>query len=271
MFTIFARSNHRLGYRPVAPTLLGSQQSILRPFPSGPFNARYSKASTLLLEATHKEHNKRQLTASAASAAASLVTATGSMSSLQAAIAQAAPYVLILSALYTWGACLLMALLPTARITQSVVKSNWPYVIMAVAYGVLLAGSWEADTLALMMPGSLEAGMHGFNPQFIPSLQSIITLFSRPLTQGSFLVHVLFINLFVARMCYSDGLRCRVPTWHSILLSSIMGPLGVLSHIATKVMYWLLGKIAGKDLRTAAKPWQLRSGDGFITGLPYDE
>lgn len=54
-----------------------------------------------------------------------------------------------------------MALLPTARITQSVVKSNWPYVIMAVAYGVLLAGSWEADTLALMMPGSLEAGMHG--------------------------------------------------------------------------------------------------------------
>jgi hypothetical protein len=57
-------------------------------------------------------------------------------------------------------------------------------------------------------------GMHlwmpagGFNPQFFPSLDSISTLFSRPATAASFLLHILAINLFLGRRIYLDGAWC---------------------------------------------------------------
>lgn len=83
------------------------------------------------------------------------------------------------------------------------VLDNW-YTVLCVGehFWSVLCTWLSFRCMQTCQPYSIAAG---FNPQFIPSLQSIITLFSRPLTQGSFLVHVLFINLFVARMCYSDG------------------------------------------------------------------
>lgn len=33
-----------------------------------------------------------------------------------------------------------------------------------------------------------------------------------------------------------DGLRQLIPTWHSVLLCFMVGPLGVLSHLATRLV-----------------------------------
>jgi hypothetical protein len=92
------------------------------------------------------------------------------------------------------------------------------------------------------------------------------------MTSASFLLHVVFINLFVARAVYNNGgfwglgpgphragsaerpaglsaaacqtrplapnlpgFESRVPTGHSILLAALVGPLGVVSHVFTKV------------------------------------
>jgi hypothetical protein len=78
---------------------------------------------------------------------------------------------------------------------------------LALAYGVLLSGSWQPDTLSLIMPGSLEAGLRagGFNPQFFPQLSGIQTLFARGATAASLWVHLLAANAFAARHVYLDG------------------------------------------------------------------
>jgi hypothetical protein len=45
----------------------------------------------------------------------------------------------------------------------------------------------------------------GFNPQFFPTLGSVMALFSRPFTAASFLLHAAAINLIAARSAYLDG------------------------------------------------------------------
>ena len=42
-------------------------------------------------------------------------------------------------------------------------------------------------------------------PQFFPSLDGIVKLFSRPATAASLWIHLLCINLFAARWAYFDG------------------------------------------------------------------
>lgn len=54
-----------------------------------------------------------------------------------------------------------MAVAPTSTLTRRVSRSNKPYALLALAYGVALAASWQADTLQLMMPGSLAEGFKG--------------------------------------------------------------------------------------------------------------
>lgn len=54
-----------------------------------------------------------------------------------------------------------MALLPTSQLARRAARSNAPFVLLALAYGLVLAASWQADTLALMMPGSWAEGFKG--------------------------------------------------------------------------------------------------------------
>jgi hypothetical protein len=58
-----------------------------------------------------------------------------------------------------------MALLPRAASTLSLSRSSAPYLLLAAAYAALLAASWQTDTLALMMPGSLAEGLSGGGQQ----------------------------------------------------------------------------------------------------------
>lgn len=55
------------------------------------------------------------------------------------------------------------------------------------------------------MPPPLPRATGGFNPQFMPSLAGICTLFSRWLTAASLWVHLLAVNLFAARELYMEG------------------------------------------------------------------
>jgi hypothetical protein len=54
-----------------------------------------------------------------------------------------------------------MVVAPSAPLTQRSVRSHTPLVLLSLAYGVVLLASWAPDTLALMMPGSLEEGLKG--------------------------------------------------------------------------------------------------------------
>ncbi|KAL4427483.1 hypothetical protein ABPG77_000772 [Micractinium sp. CCAP 211/92] len=130
-----------------------------------------------------------------------------------------------------------MALAPRWSGTRAAVRSPLVLAPICVVYGLLLAWSWQPDTFSLVLPGSWAEGFKGgFNPQFMPSLAGICTLFSRWLTAASLWVHLLAVNLFAARDMYLQGDVEGVPTSHSILLCMAIAPLGLLSHAVTRAL-----------------------------------
>ena len=96
-----------------------------------------------------------------------------------------------------------------------------------------------------MMPGSLEAGLSGggFNPQFFPKLEGIVTLLSRRAVAASAWLHVACVNYFVGRHAATRAAEGGWPVAHTLVLSLFFGPIGLCSHWATK---WLArtGRIA---------------------------
>lgn len=108
---------------------------------------------------------------------------------------------------------------------------------LIVAYMYLLIQSYEPDMISLILPGSLKDGFsNGFNPQFFPKIQGIATLFSRVTTTASLWVHLLCINIFAAHHLMWEGISRGIPTHHTILLSILCGPLGLVSHGLTALV-----------------------------------
>ncbi|GBF97735.1 hypothetical protein Rsub_10899 [Raphidocelis subcapitata] len=204
-------------------------------------------------------------------AEAAAAASTAAFPGLQSAVAPLVPAALAAAAAALGAVALLTALAPASQAARRVARSNIPYVLIGLAYGVVLLASWQADTLALMMPGSWADGFKGgFNPQFLPSLDSVATLFSRSFTSASFLLHTVFINMFAARWIYNNGFDERLPTSHSILLAALVGPLGVLSHLITKAAFAAASAAAGRDLRPRGVQVRSEDGGGVITIMPYD-
>ena len=57
-----------------------------------------------------------------------------------------------------------MLFLPRHRVTVSAMHSDWIFVPLSIMYAALLLQSWTPDTLKLIMPGSLQAGLAGCCP-----------------------------------------------------------------------------------------------------------
>ncbi|KAL0018452.1 hypothetical protein WJX77_012398 [Trebouxia sp. C0004] len=136
----------------------------------------------------------------------------------------------------------MMLFLPNKRATVSIMHSNWMFVPLSTMYIALLIQSWTPETLQMIMPGSLQAGLAvmlaigKFNPQFFPKLEGIQFLFSQTVTAASLWVHLLAINLFAARTAYLQGLHDQFVSFHSVFLSMLFGPLGLLSHLITQAV-----------------------------------
>ncbi|KAL0054143.1 hypothetical protein WJX82_004470 [Trebouxia sp. C0006] len=139
----------------------------------------------------------------------------------------------------------MMLFLPNKRATVSIMHSNWIFVPLSITYIALLIQSWTPETLQMIMPGSLRAGLTGkFNPQFVPKLEGIQFLFSQTITAASLWVHLLSINLFAARTAYLQGLHDHFVSFHSVFLSMFFGPLGLLSHLITQAVCAKKQKVA---------------------------
>ncbi|KAJ9534804.1 hypothetical protein QJQ45_017230 [Haematococcus lacustris] len=110
----------------------------------------------------------------------------------------------------------------------------------------------------------------GFKPQFFPRLPAIAQLFSQPATAASLVVHVFSINLFLGRQIYLEGLSSQTPTRVSLLLTWLLGPLGLIAHWATKAA--CLAVPALRAPREAAQQVVLEAkSGGQITLLPYPD
>lgn len=89
----------------------------------------------------------------------------------------------------------------------------------------------------------------GFNPQFIPKLEGISTLFSRLTTAASVWVHILIINLFMARQSYLEG---EIFIYHSSGMIFVPPFLGRSFHslnVQTEGNFYSMSRLSSNYLR----------------------
>ncbi len=58
-----------------------------------------------------------------------------------------------------------MLFLPNKRATVSIMHSKWIFLPLSITYIALLIQSWTPETLQMIMPGSLQAGLTGTHRQ----------------------------------------------------------------------------------------------------------
>ncbi|PAN32047.1 hypothetical protein PAHAL_5G459100 [Panicum hallii] len=144
----------------------------------------------------------------------------------------------IASAAFTWGTVAvlpfytLMVVAPNASITKRTVESSAPYVALGLLYAYLLYLSWTPDTLRAMFASKY----------WLPELPGIVRMFASEMTVASAWIHLLAVDLFAARQVYHDGLKNKIETRHSVSLCLLFCPVGILCHVATKVLAGAVGR-----------------------------
>ncbi|MDF5724091.1 MAG: ABA4-like family protein [Rhizonema sp. PD37] len=113
---------------------------------------------------------------------------------------------------------LLMIFLPKWKVTQRVMESYIPFVLLAVVYSYLFVISITPENAQALS-----------NPQ----LADIAKFFSDEKAAVTGWIHFLVMDLFVGRYIYLQGQKTGIWTIHSLALSLFAGPLGLLSHILT--------------------------------------
>ncbi|EEH60563.1 uncharacterized protein MICPUCDRAFT_49783 [Micromonas pusilla CCMP1545] len=139
----------------------------------------------------------------------------------------------------------LMIGFPRAELSARVMSSALPFAVMGCLYAsaaflsLQSAGAWAlVNTFVGDLVGAASAASSSAT-----ALSSVadggLTLLSGFLatteTAASAWLHLLTLDLFVARSVYLDALRTNVPAAHSLVLCCMFGPCGYLAHAATKV------------------------------------
>jgi hypothetical protein len=70
-------------------------------------------------------------------------------------------------------------------------------------------------------------------PGWLPAFSAA---FAHPAVSAAAWAHLLAIDLVQARWILRDGAAGRVPTRHSLALTLMAGPLGLVSHALTRAM-----------------------------------
>ncbi|XP_019249284.1 PREDICTED: protein ABA DEFICIENT 4, chloroplastic-like isoform X2 [Nicotiana attenuata] len=120
-----------------------------------------------------------------------------------------------------------MVVAPKAALTQKVMESSIPYIVLGLLYVYLVYLSWTPDTMQLLFP----------NKYLLPELDGIAEMFSRVMTLASAWIHLLAVDLFAARQIYHDGLENDIETRHSVSLCLMSCPIGLVSHFITKALF----------------------------------
>ncbi|MBD2412323.1 hypothetical protein FACHB389_25040 [Nostoc calcicola FACHB-389] len=112
----------------------------------------------------------------------------------------------------------LMILLPNWKVTQRIMASYLPFVLLAGVYLYLFINSVTPE-----------------NAQDFSNLElaNVARLFADEKVAATGWVHYLVMDLFVGRWIYLSGQKTGVWTIHSLALCFFAGPLGLLSHIST--------------------------------------
>lgn len=125
----------------------------------------------------------------------------------------------------------LMILLPNWGVTQRVMESYIPYIVLASLYLYLFVNSITPENAQ-----SLSS----------PQLADIARAFADQKVMAAGWIHYLVMDLFVGRWIYWEGQQTGVWTIHSLVLCLFAGPLGLLSHILTKWISQFFARVQGE-------------------------
>ncbi|KAI8474587.1 MAG: hypothetical protein J3K34DRAFT_125662 [Monoraphidium minutum] len=131
---------------------------------------------------------------------------------------------------------------PKAKLTRSVLESPLLPLLFGIPYAALLWQAWQGGAL----PAAVGA-LRGALP--LPGADAIAVVFWDPALTAMAWLHLLLLDLLQARAVLFDGLKHLVPTVHSVALCCMFGPLGVLSHLATR---WAVHAARGSKVKFSA-------------------
>jgi hypothetical protein len=113
---------------------------------------------------------------------------------------------------------MLMIFFPKWGVTQKIMASLLPFVVLAGLYIYLFSGA--------ITPESAQALSN-------PQLADIAQFFATERVAATGWVHFLAFDLFVGRWIYWEGQKTGIWTIHSLILGLFAGPIGLLSHVLT--------------------------------------
>jgi hypothetical protein len=125
---------------------------------------------------------------------------------------------------------------PNSAITKRAMRSCVPFAVMGSLYFVAMAATVQSVEIQALVKtfitGVLTSG------DFIGKwLTFVSACFGTATTAASGWLHLLSLDLFVARHVYLDGLETNVPSAHSLILCCMFGPCGFLAHVLTKTVW----------------------------------
>lgn len=136
----------------------------------------------------------------------------------------------------------LMILAPTSKLTRGVVNSRLLPFAASLLYAYALYQLWDAG-LASKLGSIVKPVAQNFQNADIPAvIQGLAGLFKIKLFTVLAWAHLLLLDVYQARHILLDGAKHSVVTGHSIALSFMFGPLGFMSHIATKAVSEFIGR-----------------------------
>ena len=140
-----------------------------------------------------------------------------------------------------WG---LLTLLPNASFTRRVMEPLLPIVVLSLVHLFVVTFS------AGLSQAEGTAPIDVFNNVFNPTADGLAAYLELS-TYRNFVTeewsHVLIWDLFVGRYIWMDGLRRGVFTSHSVLLTNLIGPPGLLLHLLTLQAYRIAGRLRDED------------------------
>lgn len=121
----------------------------------------------------------------------------------------------------------LMIGFPKKQLTKSVVSSPLFFTAGSMLYLAALV-TWSREGILSSIWTSCQ--------QYFATMQvaHVAALFESPRVTALAWIHLLLLDLCVARHVYLDGLKKQITTAHSVVLCFMFGPTGLLSHMLTK-------------------------------------
>lgn len=121
--------------------------------------------------------------------------------------------------------------------TRDVLQSPLLWAALGGLYCAALYHAWssslQAQVIAVFDASTKTLDMNAFAALFKDKMSALLIW-----------IHLMVVDLLHAREVLLDGDRCGVFTGHSVVLCLFFGPIGLLSHLATKALTGLVRRMS---------------------------